>query len=264
MRGKAKERKNAKSIRWRYWRLRKIRPLRWICGITSKDRKRKLSLGIVWYLMPDEDNNDGKKTSYLKNPEKYRPCDHELFKHLKKLVDSEQRSVSEIQDSKLFSPQTVYHDCVLPYGDPVKLTKDERLARRKRWLDRAIQKVRKSDVVFCDPDTGFEIKSVEKHYNKGGKYVFWDEAKHLYDSEKQTAIFYQHSRREKNHIKDMVSEIGNKLPGGSHVIPITFEKARKDRTFFVIPSQKHDELITARIREMEKGPWADHIQVWRI
>ena len=174
MRGKAKERKNAKSIRWRYWRLRKIRPLRWICGITSKDRKRKLSLGIVWYLMPDEDNNDGKKTSYLKNPEKYRPCDHELFKHLKKLVDSEQRSVSEIQDSKLFSPQTVYHDCVLPYGDPVKLTKDERLARRKRWLDRAIQKVRTEKVMwfFAILTPGLRLRVLKNTITREGSMFF--------------------------------------------------------------------------------------------
>ncbi len=238
--------------------------LRRICGLTSKKgSKRKLSLGVVWYLMPDEGNNDGKRVSYLEKREEYRQCDPDLYDFLKKIVHSGRfkRKVSHIQKSGLFPPRSVYHDEILPYGDDAKMLKEQRLEHRKKWLDRAKETVCKSDVIFCDPDNGFEVKTIGKQNDgkkkNGGKYVFWDEAKQLYDSKKQTVVFYQHRPQKKaidKEIKDRVREVQrNLLPGDSRVVPIRF---KGDRMFFVIPTGKHRELVFDRIHEMKDAPWA--------
>ena len=42
-----------------------------------------LSLAVNWYLFPDENNNDGKHTHYLKK-DKFEQFDSDLFHPLKK------------------------------------------------------------------------------------------------------------------------------------------------------------------------------------
>ena len=232
--------------------------LRQICGLTSKrGSKRKLSLGVVWYLMPNGGGNDGGNTSYLHDPEEYRECDVDLYDFLKSIVCAHQftRKVSHIQESVLFPSKTVYHDKILPYGEGME--KAGLLKMRDEWLGCAKHKVRNCDVVFCDPDNGFAVKSVGKQNdakdNNGGKYVFCDEAKtfcHLH--EKQTVVFYQHRDRNKNQIGEKVGKIRMFLPDGTCVFSVLF----KSRMFFVIPSLKHRDLVSGRLNEIKDGPWA--------
>ncbi len=238
--------------------------LRQICGLTSKrGSKRKLSLGVVWYLMPNGGGNDGGNTSYLHNPEEYRECDEDLYDFLKSIVCSRRftRKVSHIQKSGLFPTRSVYHDEILQ-SDGATMPKEQYLCRRKKWLARAKERVCKSDVVFCDPDNGLEVKSYDKDSIRngeyiGGKFVFWDEAKQLYDPIKQTVIFYQHRPLKKTmdkEVKDRTREIQrNLLQNDNRVVSIRF---KGNRVFFVIPAGKHGKLVFDRLHEMKDGPWA--------
>jgi len=59
-----------------------------------------LSLGVVWYLVPDE-SKDGKLTGYLKDSPKnlglYRSCDPGLYDSLRDIVCGDRRNVSAIR-----------------------------------------------------------------------------------------------------------------------------------------------------------------------
>ena len=143
--------------------------LRKICGITSGGTE--LSLGVVWYLVPDEGhNNDGKHVSYLDKSEAYCPCDPKLFKSLKNWVESAQRAVIKIQNSDLLPYDTAYHDECLTYENVTE--NKARLDHRCAWLCKAKNEIQESDVVFLDPDNGFEVKSYKKHHKKGGQVYF--------------------------------------------------------------------------------------------
>ena len=164
--------------------------LRRITGVSAADAGEMLSLGVVWYLVDDQSHNkDGKHTSYLNKPWGYRDCDPVLFDGLKSLLDEPgPRAVRKIERSglELLPRDTRYVN--------------EPLARKVRseWLDRAIEKVRDCDVVFLDPDVGFQPPSVPASRKDAVKYVLWNEAAQFAESHRrQTLVFYHHLNRTK-------------------------------------------------------------------
>jgi hypothetical protein len=237
--------------------------LRKICGLTSEGPK--LSLGVVWYLVPDEGHNDdGKHISYLKRPE-YRPCDTRLFDGLNNLLMEGPRSVSKIEKSALLPNQTLFFNKFLSFGGlPIRGVENRsaRLSVRRKWLLDAHKTVKASDIIFLDPDNGFQIKSVKRHADKGPKYVYWDEVEHFLNSAK-TLVVYHHLNRtmkSRKQIEVKLHEFSTNLPAARLVVPVLFKRG-SHRVFFVIPSESHKSLILSRLREMQNSPWATHIEV---
>lgn len=240
--------------------------LRRLCGLDSGGRQ--LSLGVVWYLVPNEGHNDdGKHISYLQKSA-YRSCDPCLFDGLKLLLDDGQRAVSKIQQSDLLPRETTYFDTFLSYdGMPITgfENKQLRLAIRRKWLLDAVDTVENRDIIFLDPDNGFQVKSVNRHADKGVKYVFWDEAKQFSDKHK-TLVIYHHLNRtmkSKDQIKVKLQEFQSNLPRGDTVIPLLFKRG-SHRVFFVVPSKKHRSLLSTRLREMSTSDWSPHIELFGV
>ena len=76
-----------------------------------------LTLGVNWYLAPDEaHNSDGKYTSYL-HKENYKDYDEELYFALKYIVEHNMRDVHSIQNIKILPPNTIFYDNVLDFSD---------------------------------------------------------------------------------------------------------------------------------------------------
>lgn len=76
---------------------------------------RTLSLGIVWYLMPDEESSgDGSLLRYLEptpgNLALYRDCDPILYDTLGSLVSTSNRSVAALRESGVLPPGTVSYE----------------------------------------------------------------------------------------------------------------------------------------------------------
>lgn len=240
--------------------------LRKLCGLTSEGPK--LSLGVVWYLVPDEGHNDdGKHISYLKRLE-YRTCDPELFDGLNNLLNDGLRAVSKIEASGLLPSQTSFFNNYLSFnGMPIMgvENRNARLSARKKWLLEAHKTVKVRDVIFLDPDNGFQVKSVQKHADKGPKYVFWDEARRFLD-EAKTLVVYHHLNRTKTskaQIETKIQEFKINLPSGEAVIPVLFKRG-SHRVFFVIPSKAHQSVIKTRLHEMQNSHWAPHIEVFGL
>ena len=240
--------------------------LRKLCGLTSDGPQ--LSLGVVWYLVPDEGHNDdGKHVSYLSDLA-YRSCDPGLFDGLKLLLNDGQRSVSKIQQSTLLPGETTFFDTFLSYdGMPVAgiANKQARLYKRQDWLSDALNAVENRDIVFLDPDNGFQVKSVKRHADKGVKYVFWDEAEQFSD-ENRTLVIYHHLNRtmkSRDQITVKIEEYRSNLPRGDTVIPLLFKRG-SHRVFFIVPSRTHSSLISNRLRDMKASDWAPHIELFGL
>src|SRR4051794_23930652 len=80
------------------------------------------SLGVVWYLTPDEDHtNDGKHTSYLhptrKNLTDYRDCDPDLYDALSGIIHAEQRCVKGVRERGVLPAGTVFYEDRLTYAN---------------------------------------------------------------------------------------------------------------------------------------------------
>lgn len=66
-------------------------------GLLRSLSRTGLSIGVNWYLTPDEHHNgDGRVTAYLLD-DSYRSLDEELFFSLQKIVSTENRSVSALE-----------------------------------------------------------------------------------------------------------------------------------------------------------------------
>ena len=152
-----------------------------------------LSIGLNWYLTPDENHNDdGRFTNYLKDHSKnkalYGHCDPELWNRLGEIVFKEGRTVQNLERPDLIP--AVY------WSEPLDFSKKSRQERdfiREQWNEGAYHKLSGLDVVCVDPDNGLIVPSAEGK-PKSNKYVFPEELKRYYQNG-SSVIYYQHKAR---------------------------------------------------------------------
>ncbi len=109
-----------------------------------------LTIGLNWYLEPDEAHNaDGKHIAYLQPSNHHHAtlaaCDPGLIRCLARLVESE-RSVRALETCGALPGGSPTHSEML---DPTWSS-----ASRRAWHRRALDALRSADVVFADPDNG--------------------------------------------------------------------------------------------------------------
>ena len=108
-----------------------------------------LTIGVNWYLVPDESHNDdGRFTEYQKKAE-YQCCDETLCQELKRIVDSKDRRVKRMQNERILKAS--FYDKPLDFSD---MTKPERITKRNSWHAEALKTLSGADLVFADPITG--------------------------------------------------------------------------------------------------------------
>lgn len=125
-----------------------------------------LRLGINWYLtMPEQvdrpGNSDGEKRHHLKGGV-WQEADPDLFAQIHLLDAPENRSLGMVAELGILPGDTLY------YNDPVSAS--DRLG----WHTSGVDALGPSDVVFLDPDNGFEVKSMTARTRP--KYALYDEA----------------------------------------------------------------------------------------
>ncbi len=221
-----------------------------------------LKLGVNWYLVDPEEldeelRNDGKKIKYLyTNPQKYVCCDEKLYRQLKSIVEDNKRSVKEVEDRNILPAQTVFYTEKLTFGD--KIEKEARIAQRKCWIKSGLEKLQRCEIVFFDPDNGFEVISYRRHSRKSVKFVFYDELTEYYERG-QNLIVYQH--------RDMKPEAEynkrfERLKDNYPELKKVFGLRWKARDFVFILQKEHYELIDRATDIFLAGPWGKHFRKW--
>ena len=155
----------------------KLGILRWL-------EKVGLSIGLNWYLTPDESElsktfTDGKHTKFLKYD-----CDtpdKELHCALKKIGLSDKRTVIRLERAKLFKNALFWNKIL-----------DAKI--RDKWHLEALKKLSSKDVIFLDPDNGLEVKSTNPYSKNGNKYITYKEVADYY-VQGATVIIYNHRNR---------------------------------------------------------------------
>lgn len=231
--------------------------------------ERKLSLGVVWYLVSKhEANNDGKHDGYLnlKNeaPKKntarlFRECDPNLYDFLRELRGKKKLAMTDINDSAVFPKNTKFYDRALSYdhlrwrGDA---TKEKRLQDRKGWLDGALATTQESEVVFVDPDNGLENDSAPMHGNRARKYVYLDELKEFV-RRGQSLVIYHHLNMHSEHaeqVRNRLKALRASLRTGCELVALRYHRG-SGRVFFLVPCRDHEKLFAKRVEEFVSGFW---------
>jgi hypothetical protein len=145
-----------------------------------------LTLGVVWYLVPDEvHNSDGQHIRYLnldsdscrrydgapcsdaqgrRNAQRFRACDPELYDGLRTLVAVGERNVVAVAACSVLPSTTTF------VNDVVTIDRD-------CWLATALRRTRHCDLVFLDPDNGLEIPSRSRASHLARKYAFYEDVR---------------------------------------------------------------------------------------
>ena len=217
----------------------------------------ELSLGVIWYLVPDEGHNDdGKHVSYLL-PEReatYRPCEPELYDRLRRLIRDGARSVGEIRRRGALPLGTTYYEAALSFAD---VPFNRRRALREQWLRDAAQAVDGTDIVFVDPDNGLETKK-RRETKTGPKHVYYDEIE-PYVSRGQSAVVYHHLGHyrggHEQEIRDRLQALIANLALPERPFAVRYRRGTS-RAFFILPASRHTAALKRRVESLLSGPWA--------
>lgn len=157
------------------------------------------NLGVAWWLFPDESHNgDGRHVSYLQQPSQWRALDPELFDGLACIVASGNRQVSALQDAG-FLPNALFYDSVIPTGTNPAI----RRANRKAWFEKLRNDLDSCDLVFLDPDNGFETASFSPGAVAAGKCVSLAQLTALAQPGRSLVVYHHHTRRKGGHIEEL-------------------------------------------------------------
>ena len=218
-------------------------------GLLRALRGFGLSIGVNWYLVPDENHNDdGRFVQYLQD-DSFRQCDESLWLALNSIV-SGQRGVSALQDARLLDAS--YYSDVLDLSGK---SKAERRAFREVWHEKALTALSGLDVVFVDPDNGLIVPSAVGT-TKENKFVTLEELADYY-GQGSSVIYYQHKARVSDEVYKKKHRDLLAMPefDGSAGLCLKFYRTSLRYYFFII-QPRHQAAITAAVNQLLASPWS--------
>lgn len=226
-------------------------------GLLRALQSAGFSIGLNWYLTPDETHNsDGRHVDYLFQ-EEYRECDPGLWTELGTLVTLGNREVRHMENDSILQA-TFFSDCLGFKGKK----KPERIACRAEWFSKSIDTMAGNDIVCVDPDNGLVVASAVGK-PKENKYVLPEELASYY-AQGSTVVYYQHKARRKDPFyTDQLGELLRRedLRGASG-LALKFEKVSQRYYMFII-QPRHREAVEKAVEDMLSTAWGDHFRLLR-
>jgi hypothetical protein len=197
---------------------------------------------VCWMLTLDDERTDGQDVAYLQQPKRYRALDPVLFDALQRAVLAGQRDVAVAHESELV-PGAVYFDEILYDSN----------GERTAYFDRLWRVAAQRELVFFDPDNGFEVASVGRGSRGSSRYVFLDEIADAY-SYGHSVLVYQHFPRVRR--SEFIEIVRARVLDRLGVAPLML---RTPRVLFVLIPQDRDREILAERVEGAAARWTPHI-----
>ena len=217
--------------------------LRRLCGEPAL-----LSLGVVWYLVSDEQYNQaGRHTRYLAHDRerRFRACDPELYDALRGVV-SDRREVAAVERSGVLRDAAFFSKLV-------------DTGNREAWLREALNAVAGRELVLLDPDIGLEVKATRLDSPHGGKFCAYQEVREFFCAG-ASLVLRQHLDRSttaRAQATWLCRELTGKVAAPLPAFALLFHRGTA-RAFLVLPQQRHAETIRSGIEQLMASPWKKH------
>lgn len=200
---------------------------------------------VAWMFTPDDGSRHGGVRDYIEDPHRWRRYDPQLFDGLADLLGSASMpDVSLIEQTSLL-PDTSYYSAVVPD------------ARRDRdtWWQGLLDAACNADLVFVDPDNGFEVPSKPVGRRGSSKYVTWQEVQGLWNAG-CSLLIYQHFPREPREVfaQRLVSELGRRT-GACFT-----EAFRTPRVLFLLAAQDRHAPRFRQVVPLLSQRWNSQIE----
>lgn len=139
----------------------------------------EIHTGVCWMLTASDGRSDGQKLRYLEQPNVWRQLDPNLFDHLHRciIVDGE-RDVCCIENSEVL-PRTSFYARLL----------EDRADARQRYFAEMLEHFRDFDLIFFDPDNGFEVPSKPLGRRNSNKHLYWREFAETYGAGHSVLVY---------------------------------------------------------------------------
>lgn len=222
-------------------------------GVLRALRAAGLSIGLNWYLTPDETHNtDGRHVRYLEQ-DKFRACDEGLWLSLKDVVEAGEREIRHLEDDRILKA-TFFSECLDFRGK----TKPERAECRDGWYRRSLAALAGKDVVFVDPDNGLIVPSAMGR-PKENKYVLREELAGYY-AQRSSVIYYQHKARRKDpfYVQLHANLVRSQGFPDAERLALKFKTTSQRYYLFIIQPQ-HRTVVETAMGEMLSTAWGDHL-----
>lgn len=186
-------------------------------------------LNVCWMLTPPDNRMDGRRTSYLNNPEKYRIINPAVFDALDHMITRNGRTLKTIQGSDIFRSARFFGDTTpsLPHA-------------RTKWFGDFRKTVESDELVFFDPDNGLEVPSCTVGQRNSNKYLYLAEVRDVLELGPRATCIYQHFPR-----VDRISYLERRLEQLNDLSPNhqSFAIYTSSVAFLVTASNNQRELI---------------------
>ena len=194
--------------------------------------QKGLKIGVCWIMTEPDGRSDGRFRSYLKQPDKWRAYDPELFDTMNAVPAAPTSTDLESLEASNFIPGTVFFNDAAPNA----------LVDRNLWHGKTIEKFAASDLVFFDPDNGFEVSSRRKGRAGSNKFVFFDEVTDHYQSGRSVLVYQHFPRKARSQfIHGLAEQLAEKMQGASIW---AFETAH---VVFMLASRPEHHLIANNV-----------------
>lgn len=208
----------------------------------------EISTGVCWMLTTSDGRTDGQKLRYLEQPAKWRHFDPELFDHLHRcvIVESE-RDVQRVEDPQVL-PRTSFYSDMLADGNDA----------RQRYFAEMLGLFRDVDLIFFDPDNGFEVPSRPTGRKHSNKHLYWHEFAETYAAG-HSVLVYQHFIREDR--SKFIRRIAERMRSETDA-PDIYAFITSDVVFLLAPRSEHRDYFN---HEASRVPavWGERIGVFQ-
>jgi len=187
-----------------------------------------ISIGVVWWLVPDESHNtDGRHIGYLKKAN-WRGYDPTLFEYLNQIVTKGIRNVEQLQSAEVLPTCTFFSE-EIPLPQDIRRRAEE----RRSWTERALSAIRRCSLVFLDPDNGLAPVLFSVTRKGSRKSVAMDELK-LFGSNRSLLVYHHQTRRKGGHRDEITWQAGRLKDAGFRQIDALRARPYSPRVFFLL------------------------------
>jgi hypothetical protein len=200
---------------------------------------------VCWMLTPNDQRGDGRLTSYLRDPARFRPIDPPLFDCLAGAVEEGSRRVSVVEEADVL-PRTTFYSSLL----------HDALLDREQFFGGLWSSLHDDHaVVFFDPDNGLAVNSVAKGARGSRRYLYWDEVRQT-TARGHAVIIYRHFPRvpRDDFVRERLAQLAELTPGFSS---FALYESRVAYLFGALP--RHASWLRAGIRRAA-GRWKGRLR----
>lgn len=206
----------------------------------------ELTTSICWMLTPNDNRSDGRFITYLRDPVRWRPYNPAVFDLFVAVLEGgKERNVGIVQQSALLHSTTFFEEVLV-----------DDLEYREGYLNRFWAFAEGANLVFFDPDNGFEVTSVPYGKRGSSKYLYWNEFIDAFQRG-HSVLTYQHfPRKERRQFTEtLATMIRERL-----AVPAVISFRTAHVVFLLAPQPAFLDYFQARSSEVTRI-WGDEIIV---